>query len=545
MIQKVFNLLDRDVSGLHKAAYVLGFSAFLSQLLALLRDRILAHTFGAGEVLDIYYSAFRIPDFIFITVASVVSISVLIPFLSQEKDSEKAKDFMSEIFSFFFIFVMVISILVFLLIPKIAPFIFGGFSSDMLEQVVTLSRIMLLSPILLGLSNFFTSIIQTRKKFFVYALSPLFYNIGIIIGILLFYPLWGISGLAFGVVLGALFHLIIQLPSIYRLGYIPRFTLKVNLLKIKQLIKLSLPRTLAVSSSSLAVLILISTATYMREGSVAIFNFAFALQSIPLTIIGVSYTMAAFPMLSRITIDKKEIFMRQVGITARHILFWTISATVLLFVLRAQIVRTILGSGEFTWVDTRLTAACLAIFAISIPAQSLILFFVRGYYAAGMTKRPVFINVFSSIFIVLLVFLFKWIFNLLPFLLTGMGYLLKIKDISDIHVIILPLSFSIATLLNLFLLYFLIQKDFQYLLKDLTKTFFQVCIASLIMGFVTYFSLKIWDNVFDINTLVGIFLQGLSAGISGIIVWFISLKILDNQEVNTIFYSIKSRIKRN
>lgn len=544
MIKRVFNFLDKDISGLHKAAYILGFSAFLSQILALLRDRILAHTFGAGETLDIYYSAFRIPDFIFITVASLVSVSVLIPFLSKENDEEKSKKLMSEVFSVFFVSILFISGIFFFFIPQIAPFVFRGFSADTLEQVITLSRIMLLSPILLGLSNFFTSVIQTQKKFFIYALSPLLYNIGIIIGILLYYPTWGISGLALGVVTGSFLHLIIQLPSIYRLGFIPEFTLKVDLSRIKNIIKLSLPRTLAISSSSLASLVLISLATHMREGSIAVFSFSYALQSIPLTIIGISYTTAAFPVLSRISVDKKEEFMRQVGITARYILFWTISITVLLFVLRAQIVRTVLGSGEFSWVDTRLTAACLAVFAISIPAQSLILFFVRGYYAAGITKRPVIINIFSSIFTVVLVFLFKWIFVSFPIFLTGLGYILKIQDISDIRVVILPLSFALATLLNIFLLYSFIQRDFQYLLKDLTKTFFQICVASLIMGIVAYFSLKIWDNVFDINTLVGIFLQGLFSGIGGIIVLVITLKILDNEEINSITYVIREKFVR-
>ena len=544
MIKKVFNFLDKDISGLHKAAYILGFSAFLSQILALLRDRILAHTFGAGETLDIYYSAFRIPDFIFITVASIVSISVLIPYLSQETNVEKTKEFMNEVFSVFLVLILFISVIVFFFIPKLVPFIFSGFSADMLEQVISLSRIMLLSPVLLGLSNFFTSIIQTRNKFFIYALSPLLYNIGIIIGILLYYPLWGISGLALGVVTGAFLHLIIQLPSIYKLRFIPKFTSHIKLSRVKNIIRLSLPRTLAVSSSSLAILVLISIATHMKEGSIAIFNFAYVLQSIPLSIIGISYTTAAFPMLSKISIDKKSEFMRQVGITSKHILFWTIPAMVLFFILRAQIVRTVLGSGEFSWVDTRLTAACLAIFAISIPAQSLILFFVRGYYAAGITKRPVLINMFSSMFIIILVFLFKWVFTTTPILLMSLGYLLKIADISDIQVIILPLSFTIATIINIFLLYFFIQKDFQYLSKDLSRGFFQICIASLIMGIVAYFSLKIWNNVFDINTLVGIFLQGLLSGLTGIVVWVITLKMLDNEEMNVITYSIRERFKR-
>ena len=121
MVRKFFSVIEREISGVHNAAYLLGFFAFLSQCLALVRDKLLAHQYGASVTLDIYYSAFRIPDFIFATVASLVSISVLIPFLAKlfEKDDEgqkKAKDFINTVFTGYSLLMVAVSAIAFFLI---------------------------------------------------------------------------------------------------------------------------------------------------------------------------------------------------------------------------------------------------------------------------------------------------------------------------------------------------------------------------------------------------------------------------------------------
>src|SRR5574344_1429274 len=131
MVKKFFNIFNKEIKGLHEAAYLLAFFAFLSQLLALVRDRIFAGTFGAGHTLDIYYSAFRIPDFIFVTVGSLVSLSVMVPFIIDKlKTSESdAKDFIRSIFLFFSVLIIIVSIIVFFFIPYIAPVVFKGLGS--------------------------------------------------------------------------------------------------------------------------------------------------------------------------------------------------------------------------------------------------------------------------------------------------------------------------------------------------------------------------------------------------------------------------------
>lgn len=235
MVNRIFSILKKEVGGLHEAAFLLGFFALASQILALSRDRLLAHTFGAGSTLDIYYAAFRIPDFIYTSVASLVSLTVLIPFLSRyfsESDeyvNTRAKEFLSSVFSSFLLIILGVSILAFILMPYLVPLVAPGFNASQISELIALSRIMLLSPILLGVSNLFGSVTQLFKRFFVYALAPVFYNLGIISGIIFLYPIFGLSGLAFGVIFGAFLHMLIQIPIVVENGLFPGFSFKINL----------------------------------------------------------------------------------------------------------------------------------------------------------------------------------------------------------------------------------------------------------------------------------------------------------------------------
>jgi putative peptidoglycan lipid II flippase len=217
----------------------LGFFALISQLLGFWRDRLLASSFGAGEALDIYYAAFRVPDLIFILSASMVSLSVLIPFLSKKREESKevAREFLDSVFSGFFAFILVLSALTFFFAPQLTELLFPGFTPDMLSHTAFLMRIMLLQPILLGVSNLFASVTQLERRFFVYAVSPILYNVGIIIGVFLLYPILGLSGLAWGVVLGALLHVGIQIPVMVRTGMFPRLRLSVDIPLLRPLWK--------------------------------------------------------------------------------------------------------------------------------------------------------------------------------------------------------------------------------------------------------------------------------------------------------------------
>ncbi|TSC57448.1 MAG: virulence factor, partial [Parcubacteria group bacterium Greene0416_79] len=220
MVKRIFKLFDREIGGLHEAAYLLGIFAFLSQLLGFLRDRLFASEFGAGPVLDAYYAAFRVPDLIFIVGASAVSLSVLIPFLGERlsEGKERARRFLDTVFSAFFLGMALISAVAYLVAPFLAGRFFPGFGEEQVAQTATLMRIMLLQPIFLGVSNLFASVTQLERRFFIYAASPILYNAGIIAGVLFLYPRVGVAGLAWGVALGALLHLAVQIPLLLRSG---------------------------------------------------------------------------------------------------------------------------------------------------------------------------------------------------------------------------------------------------------------------------------------------------------------------------------------
>ncbi len=544
MVNKVLNILSREFNGLHQAAFLLGSFALLSQVLALLRDRLFAYSFGAGATLDVYYAAFRIPDLLFAGVASLVSVTVLIPFLVKKikGDTAEAHKFLSDIFTSFLSFIVVVSIILFFLIPWLSGLLFPGFSSEKQSLLIALTRILLLSPIILGISNLFGSVTQTFRKFFVYALSPVFYNIGIILGILFLYPIFGILGLGYGVVLGAVFHLLIQIPILVKEKLLPRFSLHIDIGMVKRVATLSLPRTVGLSANHIALLVLVSFASMMKEGSIAIFNLSFNLQSVPLSIIGVSYSVAAFPTLARLfSGNEMEKFMKNIIIAMRHIIFWSVPILGLFIVLRAQIVRTILGSGKFDWSDTMITAAALALFAVSLVAQALVLLLVRGYYAAGNTKKPLFVNVFSSIFILIFAYLLVNFFEYSVFFKNFIEALFRVEGLDGTVVLMLPLAYSIGMFINAGLLLFLFKKDFGKLPAPVELTFRHSFYGAVTMGFVAYQFLQVFDDVFNLNTFLGIFAQGFFSGVLGIIAGVVMLKVLGNKEVKEITRALHTK----
>lgn len=546
MVNKIINFLSREVEGLHQAAYLLAFFSLLSTILALFRDRLLAYYFGAGENLDIYYSAFRIPDIIFVTVASMVGASVLIPFIISKIDEgrESLAKFINSIWTFYFVLVVLFSVIMFFLSPFILKLLFPIFYKDkeIFSLLVYMTRILLLSPIFLGLSNLFSSITQVYKRFFIYALSPVFYNIGIILGIVFLYPIFGLKGLAFGVVFGAFLHFAIQIPFVKRENLFPKF-IKPDFASIKKVVFVSLPRTITLSSSELSELVLVSLASFLFIGSVSIFNFSFNLQSVPYSIIGISYSLAVFPTLTRFfSSGQRDKFLEQMLVTSKHIIFWSVPVSVFLIVLRAQIVRTILGSGRFDWNDTRLTSAALAIWTISLLAQNLSTLFVRSFYSRGKTKEPLYINIVGSFIIIIFSYLFILLFQKFDVFAYFIESIFKVSGLDGTVVLMLPLGYSIGMIITMLFHILSFRKEFRGFVSKIFKTFFQVFGASIIGGFICYKFLFVFDNIFDINTFIGIFLQGLFSGLIGVSVFMFVLVLLSNQELKDIFYSMKGKI---
>ncbi|MBP6879709.1 MAG: murein biosynthesis integral membrane protein MurJ [Candidatus Pacebacteria bacterium] len=550
MVKDFVNLLNREFKDIHQAAIVIAIFTFLSQILGLLRDRALAHIVGPSEALDVYYAAFRIPDFLFVSVASLISMTVLLPVLSKkvnnsEEGEDRAREFFSQVCTVLFFSLSIISAILFFLMPFLVDSIAPGFSEIAKHNLIEVSRIMLLSPILLGLSNAFGAVTHLYKKFFVYALAPIFYNLGIILGIIFLYERIGIMGLGFGVILGAVMHLAVQIPILGRHKFLPKFTKIKDKKEIRELVSLSIPRTLAISLNSFGMLVLVSILSKLNEGAVSLFSLSYNLQSVPIGIIGISYSVASFPLLVEL-FSKNEIdkFVLHMTSAIRRVLFWALPIATLFIVLRAQIVRVTLGTNLFSWSDTRLVAAALGIFSIGLVAQALIHLFVRGFYAGGKTSKPLFVNFISTIAMIGFSVLFLQFYQNNETFRFFMASLFRAPE-EGAGMLMLPLGYSLAGILNVMILWIIFKRDYlkgqAFRVREVFSTLLHTLAASCLAGIFAYFGLIVGDRFFDINSFLGIFLQGALGGILGLIAFTIAIYLFDDKDGIAVLESFKQK----
>ncbi|HUO56324.1 MAG TPA: lipid II flippase MurJ [Candidatus Paceibacterota bacterium] len=538
--------LSRETRGMHQAAYVLAAFSFLSQLTGVLRDRILAASFGAGHTLDLYYAAFRLPDFLFATFASLFSLYALLPVLSRFEAEQEGMmiAFLRGVMLVFFAGMTVIAMIAYILTPALAPLLAPGLAGGASgAELVLLIRILLLQPILLGASNTIASLTQLRHRFVLYSVSPLLYNFGIIFGALVMYPLWGLPGLVSGVVLGALLHMLVQLPYFLAEKTNARMPLTKLLQGVKDVLMLSVPRTLALASTQISLAALTAIASLLTAGSIAIFTFAYNLQSVPLTIIGISYSVAAFPTLARLHAQgARKDFLNYVEAALRHIIFWSIPATVFLIVMRAQVVRVILGAGRFDWTDTRLTAAALALFVLSLTVQSLTLVIARAYYASGDTKKPfyygctdVLVSIGSGIALL-------WFFHSNLFFRDFCESLLRVDDVPGTAVLMLAFGYTLGSTIEFIVSYLFFMRDFAVSHLGLVRLSFESFCASVIGAATTYGILSISHWNIQIDTTLALIVQSTIAGSVGLAVTAMMLLILKNREFSEAIISIRKRL---
>jgi len=501
-MQKVINGATKTI---FSAAVIVGAASLLSRVLGVVRDRILAGQFGAGDALDIYYAAFRIPDLVYsLLVMGALSagfIPIFTKYFVAKMDEKRAWHIANSVLNILAITVIVVAAIIFMFAPDLVPYLVPGFDSDKTAQVASLTRIMMLSPILLGISSVFGGILQSLKRFFIYSLAPILYNIGIIVGAIWLSPIWGVQGLAYGVILGAAMHLLIQIIGSYSLGwkYEPIFDYKDT--NVREIGRLMIPRTMSLGIAHINLVVMTVIASTLAIGSLSIFNFANNLQYFAVGVIGISYAIAAFPSLSEHAEKKdKNDLIRSFSQTARQILFFIIPATVLFLILRAQIVRVVLGAGEFGWDATIITANTLAFFTFSFFAQALIPLVSRMYFALHNTSVPFISGLVGAII------------NIVLALLLVQSY----------GVPGLALSFSIASIVQLVILWMVLRAKVGTLDEyHILRSLFIMIVAAIICASVMQ---KMKEVLIDaglvtLDTFWGVFTQGLIAGSIGLFVY--------------------------
>ncbi|MBI5731962.1 MAG: murein biosynthesis integral membrane protein MurJ [Candidatus Magasanikbacteria bacterium] len=528
--QKIFNHRAHTVTA---AAMILGLTSLASRLLGFVRDRTLAHYFGAGDVMDAYYAAFKIPDITYNLIILGAFSAGFIPIFTKlfhkgflKKDKSEAWLLVNNAVNTLGALLILLTILLIILTPFLVPLIAPGFTGEKMALTIKLTRVMLLSPLLLGLSTVAGAVLQSFKNFLVYSLSPMMYNLGIIAGAIFLVPWLGTAGLAWGVILGALLHLIVQIPSLRLAGFKYNFYANLRDRNLITVIKLIIPRTLGLAAGQLNSIVMTILASTLAAGSVAVYNYAQNLQSLPLGLVGVSFAVAAFPLLADLAAkNDKEKIIETVSSTARQVLFFTLPLMVAFLLLRAQIVRVVLGTGKFDWQATVRTADTLAFFALSLFAQSLIPLLSRVFYALEDTKIPFFCGL-GAVFVNIAA---GWYLTSAPQAIFGVEGL--------------ALAFSLASVLNLILLWVWLRFKLKTLDEiKILPAIYKMSAAAILMGLTIQGMKILMDKIVDTHTFLGIFTQGLTAGIVGMIVYAAFGLLLKSREMITFIATIKKKM---
>lgn len=560
MIKRLFSYQSKTVTF---GAIILGIFTFIDGAFALLRDRLLAHYFGAGESLDIYFAAFRIPDFIYGVLMAGGLIAVFLPLFSEyfNENAEKGWYFANNVLNYFLILLIFLLLILFIFTPFIIKFITPGFNQESKRLTIILTRIMLLSPVFFVLSSLFSGILHYFNRFLIYSFAPILYNLGIIFGILFFFPKFGLLGLSYGVVIGAFLHMAIQVPSVILTGfrYQPVFNFREK--GIRRLIKLMFPRIFGAMVSHVELIVMTALASTLIAGSIAVFNFSNNLQRFPITLIGISFATAGFPLMAKVWMTgQKRDFLEKFFLIFRQILFLIIPLSFLIFLLRAQLVRVILGTGQFGWWETRLTSASLGIFSFSIFALSFIPLLIRAFFSFQDTKTPVKIGIVSIIFNIFLAVLFIWLLrphfsdNIFQKFLINF---LKLEGIKNIQVIGLSTAVSFSAIFKFLLLFFFLSKKiknsfspkegkkfFKNKIEEVFCSLRRILIASIFLIIFTYLSLQLSANFFNLQKFWGVFFQAIIAFISGGIIYLLTSFILGSPELKDFIFSIQRQFKK-
>lgn len=544
----MFQKAMRKSKSIAGASFILALATVVSGLLGIIRNRLLAGHFGAGSQLDIYFASLRIPDFL-ATVLIMGSLSVaIIPLFNQyrSRSPEEGWQFISALFRWLAFFLIVLAVILAILAPWLTKLLAPGFEVSQQEQMATMVKIMLLSPIFLGFSMVISSVLQSLRHFWMSSLAPIFYNLGIIVGILWLVPRFGLMGLAWGVVLGSLLHLSIQLPAFFACHFRYWKFFSEEREAIKAFLKLGLPRTIGVMASQINILVMTAFASALSAGSITVYNFSADISQSLTRLIGVSFTTAAFPILAlNVSRRERSKFLENFSSAFRQILYLVVPISLLVFILRAYLVRIFLGAGRFNWVDTKMTAACLGILSLSVFAQALITLISKAFAALHNTKTPARITVGAVALNILFSILFIHFLGEPGGTQEMIRSFLKLRGLTDIRVIGLALAFSLTTIIQLvWLLVKFRQKLDGWFTPFIKSSLGKISFAAAVMVLATYGGLYFLADFINTTTFWGVTTQATLAGLGGFLTYLLITWMLKSPELKDLGREILLEFKK-
>jgi putative peptidoglycan lipid II flippase len=394
MVDKAKRFLDatnrkQTVAG---AAIIISGAYLLSRLLGLLRDRLLVAHFGIGPELSAYNAAFRLPEFLFVLLVSGAFAVAFIPVLTQHlerDDREVAWRVTSTLLNLLVLGTIAGGLLIVVFAGPLTTLITPGFDQTTHDLTVQLTRMMAITPVMFAISSVLGSVQQAYNRFFFFALAGVLYNIGIIIGIVLFADSFGIYGAAWGVILGVLLQALVQILGLYGLGFKYRPLLSLQLAGVRKTLRLMVPRSIDQGIDQINYSVETVIGSTVSVGAIGQFALANNLKNVPLVLIGSSITTAVFPRLAARATGAREGLVQAYVQTARLILFLAIPSALFAIVARGYIVRLLYGFGDAA------TANTLGWFAGTIVFTSLFMLVTRVYYAMQDTKTPLYLSLGS------------------------------------------------------------------------------------------------------------------------------------------------------
>ncbi len=391
------------LSTVTRGAIVLSVLTFSGYLMGLVRDRIFARTFGAGPELDAYNAAFVLPELALDVIVAGGLVAPFVPvFVSLRGEAaESARRFGSTILTLAVVVMAIVSLVLFILAPQTLALIAPGFDAEQQALYIGLFRVMCFTPLIFAASLVLGEVLVAEGRFLAYGLAPLLYNGGIVVGTALFAGQIGIYAAAVGAVLGALAHLAVRVIGVRRTRFRPQASFALRTKGVGEFLRLMVPKMLSQPIEPLTFLYFTALASTLAPGAVSSVSFARNFQSVPVSLIGASFAIAAFPVLSAsAAAGDRRAFGRVFATNLALIVVLTTGAAVGLWVVGETAIRVLLGGGAFDEGDVTRTAGILAIFALSVPLESLTHLLSRAIYATHNTILPTIASVAGFVVIV-------------------------------------------------------------------------------------------------------------------------------------------------
>jgi len=521
------DLLSKESSSILSAATIIMFATLLSALLGVIRTRLLIQYFYVDKaVVDVFWAAFRLPDMVFQIVVVGALSSAFIPVFSKylEKDKEQeASSIASSMINIVMIIMMIFSLGVFIWAKPLSYLIAGGFSESQIILMAALTKIMATAQIFFGFSSFLTGIIQSHKRFLIPAFSPVLYNLGIILGIILFGKSLGIFGPAIGVVIGSIMHLLAQIPLARHLRFRYSLVCDHRHPAVHEMARLTFPRMLTLSLTQIELTVIIAFASWLSAGSVTMISIATQLANLPVRLIGIPIGQASLPFFSKETAKNDLTHLAaMVNNSILQMLFLALPASAIVLVLRIPLVRLAYGADSFPWAETVLTGKLVAVLAISIAARSLTHILVRVFYSMHNTRTPLYINSFSTLLNVSLSYYFLFV--------TKSG------------ILGMAIAITIASVLETLILTGTLYRLAQFGVKNILHPLYKMLVTSVITALALWVPLRVLDQlIFDTTRTVPLILLTLVVTIIGLSV-YLSLSYAFNIHELTVFVRLARKI---